>query len=66
MGKTTNLQEQFLDKLQQGQKSVTVVVVNGFQLKGRITGHDQYTILLDVAGVAHLVFKSAVSTIKEG
>lgn len=66
MGKSINLQEQFLDKLQQGHTLVTAITVNGFQLKGRIEGHDQYTVLLEVNGQRHLVFKSAISTIKEG
>lgn len=66
MGKSINLQEQFLDKLQQEQKPVTIVVVNGFQLRGRIVGHDQFTLLVDVDGQQQLVYKSAISTVKEG
>lgn len=66
MGKSINLQDAFLDKLQQKQGTVTVVVLNGYQQRGRIIGHDQYTILLDVDGQQQLVFKSGISTIKEG
>lgn len=65
MGKSINLQEQFLDKLQQGRTPVIVIIANGFQLKGRIEGHDQYTILLEAYGKQQLVFKSAISTVKE-
>lgn len=66
MGKSINLQEQFLDKLQQERTLVTVVVLNGFQIRGQIIGHDQFTLLVDVGGKQHLVYKSAISTIKEG
>lgn len=66
MSNKINLQEQFLDHLHHGRKQVTVITTNGFQLKGRIAGHDQYTALLDVGGQQQLVFKSAVSTVKEG
>ena len=61
-----NIQEAFLDKLQQEHTTVTAITVNGFQIRGVIKGHDQYTVLLDVGGQQQLVFKSAISTIKEG
>lgn len=66
MSKSINLQEQFLDRLKESQQRVTIITINGFQLKGTITGHDQFTLLVDVDGQQQLVFKSAVSTIKEG
>lgn len=66
MGKNINLQEQFLDRLQQEQKPVTVIVLTGFQMWGLITGHDQYSIQMDVDGQRQLVYKHAISTIKEG
>ena len=66
MGKTINLQEQFLDRLQQEQKPVTVIVLTGFQMRGIITGHGQFTIEMNVDGKRQLVYKHAISTIKEG
>lgn len=63
MSKNINLQEQFLDNLQQEQRPVTLITVNGFQLKGVIVDHDQDTILMDVDGKRPLVYKHAVSTI---
>lgn len=66
MGKSINLQEQFLDKLQQDHTTVAIVVVNGFQIRGVVAGFDKYTVLLEVNGQQQLVFKSAISTIKEG
>ena len=66
MEKTINLQEQFLDRLQQERKPVTVIVLTGFQMRGIITGHDQFTIEMTVDGKRQLVYKHAISTIKEG
>lgn len=57
------LQDNFLDRLRDERCRVTVITVNGFQIKGRITGHDQDTILMDVGGQQQLVYKSAISTI---
>lgn len=58
-----NIQGPFLGGLTD--RTVTVITVNGYQLKGRIVGHDQYTILLEVDGKRQLIYKSAVSTVKE-
>ena len=64
MSDKTNLQEDFLGQLRRGRHSVTVFTTNGFQLKGRITAYDQFTILVeDEHRNQNLVFKSAVSTI---
>lgn len=60
-----NIQEQFLDCLKDGRRVVTVITINGFQLHGRITGYDQHTILIEVDGQQQLVYKTAISTIRE-
>lgn len=63
-----NIQNDFLDRLKDEGRRVTIITVNGFQMKGLIISHDQYNILLDVDGRQQLVYKSAVSTVirKEG
>lgn len=64
MSDKINLQEDFLGKLRRERCYVTVFTANGFQLKGRITAYDQFTILVeDEHRNQNLVFKSAVSTI---
>ena len=64
MGKNINLQEDFLGQLRRGRHPVTIFTTNGYQLKGRITAYDQFTILVeDERRNQNLVFKSAVSTI---
>lgn len=66
MSKTINLQEQFLDKLQHERRPVTLITTNGFHVSGLITGHDQYSIQMEVDGKQQLHYKHAISTVKEG
>ena len=61
-----SIQNDFLNHLKDERRQVTVVIVNGYQLKGLIVGHDQYIILLDSGGKTKLVYKSAVSTVIPG
>lgn len=64
MSDKINLQEDFLGQLRRGRHPVTVFTINGYQMNGRITAYDQFTILVeDEHGEQNLVFKSAVSTI---
>lgn len=64
MSDKINLQEDFLGQLHRGRHSVTVFTTNGFQLRGRITAYDQFTLLVeDAQGKQNLVYKSAISTI---
>lgn len=60
-----DIQNGFLDKLQQERAPVTVFTINGFQLKGTITCWDQFTIMVESDSARQLVYKSAVSTIRE-
>ena len=63
MSMKSTLQDKLLDKLREERQVVTVFVTNGFQMKGRITGFDQYTIVLEIRGEQQIVYKHAVSTI---
>jgi host factor-I protein len=60
----TNLQEQFLNTLRRERTQVSVFLVNGIKLTGRIDSFDQFVVHLkghDQAG--QMVFKHAISTI---
>lgn len=63
MQKTENLQEQFLHQCRRDRMPVTVFLVNGFQMRGFITGHDNFVLLLDAEGKQEMIYKHAVSTI---
>lgn len=58
-----NLQDSFLNQVRKENIPVTVYLVNGFQLKGVVKGFDNFTIVMDIDGKQHLIYKHAVSTI---
>ena len=58
-----NLQDFFLNKVRKENISITIYLINGYQLKGLVKGFDNYTIVLDSEGKQHLIYKHAISTI---
>ena len=58
-----NLQDIFLTKVRKQAVSVTVFLMNGFQLRGVITGCDSFSLVLDSDGRQQFIYKHAVSTI---
>jgi len=66
MEKETAIQDELLDNYKSKETVVTLYLTRGNRLTGRILNHDKYTILLDVDGQPHLIYKHAVSTIVEG
>jgi host factor-I protein len=63
-GARTGLQESFLTAAAQSKQHMTVFLVNGVMLQGRVTLHDQFSLLLDRAGQVQLVYKHAISTMQ--
>ena len=63
MPKTNNLQEIFLTQARLERRSVTMFLVNGFQMRGYITGFDAFTVILSSDGKQQVVYKHAISTI---
>lgn len=59
----SNLQEIFLTKVRKQSVPVTVFLVNGFQLRGTVTGFDNFTVVLDTDGRQQVIYKHAISTI---
>ena len=62
MKKIANLQDLFLLSARRNRVSVTIFLVNGFQMRGIITGFDQFVILLQSDGRQQMIYKHAVST----
>ena len=58
-----NLQDIFLTQVRKQAVSVTVFLMNGFQLRGVITGFDSFSLVLDSDGRQQFIYKHAVSTI---
>ena len=63
MQKTNNLQEIFLTRARKQNIPVTMFLVNGFQLRGTITGFDCFVVILDSEGKQQVIYKHAISTI---
>lgn len=65
MSKAQNLQDNFLNTLRKEHTAVSIFLVNGIKLQGRIDSFDQYVIILKNT-VNQMVYKHAVSTIVPG
>lgn len=63
MQKTNNLQEVFLTVARRESIPVTMFLVNGFQLRGTITGFDSFVVVLLSEGRQQVIYKHAISTI---
>lgn len=63
MLKTQNLQDAFLNQVRKDKVSLTVFLMNGFQMHGIIRGFDGFTVLLDTDGKQQLIYKHAISTV---
>ena len=62
MQKTQNLQDLILNQTRKDRQSVTLFLMNGFQMRGIITGFDQFVIMLQSDGRQQMIYKHAVST----
>jgi host factor-I protein len=55
------IQESFFSAAHQGRKHVTVHLVNGGKVTGRVCCHDKYSVVLENQQEAQLVFKHSIS-----
>lgn len=59
-----NLQDQFLNVLRKEHVPVSVFLINGIKLVGKIESFDQYMVMLKGHdNVSHAIFKHAISTV---
>ena len=63
MQKKVNLQGLFLLRAREDRLNVTVFLMNGFQMRGIITGYDPFVVVLDTDGKQQVIYKHAISTI---
>ena len=56
-------QEPYLDQLCREQADVTVFLLNGMRLRGRLTQFDNHALLLSDRWTSQVVYKHSVSTI---
>ena len=62
MQKTQNLQDLFLNQARRDRQTVTLFLMNGFQMRGVIRGFDSFTVVLETDGKQQLIYKHAIST----
>jgi host factor-I protein len=60
-----NIQDAFLNTVRREKTTVTIYLVNGAKLTGRIRSFDKFSILLEAGPQEQLVFKHAISTISQ-
>jgi len=58
-----NLQDLFLLRARRDKTPVTMFLMNGFQMRGTITGFDAFVVILDSEGRQQVIYKHAISTI---
>ena len=63
MQKANNLQEIFLTQVRRDRRQVTVFLMNGFQMRGYVSGFDAFTLILMTDGKQQVIYKHAISTI---
>ena len=63
MSKSPNLQDVFLASDRRTETPVTLFLMNGFQMRGVITGFDSFTVVLTADGKQNLIYKHAISTV---
>ncbi|MFZ9609515.1 MAG: RNA chaperone Hfq [Methylococcales bacterium] len=62
MSKGQNLQDNFLNSLRKDHTPVSIFLVNGIKLQGKVDSFDQYVIMLKNT-ISQMVYKHAISTI---
>ena len=65
MSKGQNLQDNFLNTLRKEHTPVSIFLVNGIKLQGKVDSFDQYVIMLKNT-ISQMVYKHAISTIVPG
>ena len=58
-----NLQDTFLTRARRNRLGVTLFLMNGYQLRGVITGFDSFVVVLMTEGKQQIIYKHAISTI---
>ena len=63
MHNKANLQDIFFLRAKRDRLPVTMFLMNGFQMRGIITGFDAFVVILDSDGKQQVIYKHAISTI---
>ena len=58
-----NIQDVYLNNLRRDKSLVTIFLLGGVRLVGKIRGFDKYSVVLEANNQEQLIFKHAISTI---
>lgn len=58
-----NIQDAFLNTARRERSAVTIYLLHGAKLSGRIKSFDKFSLLLETGSQEQLIFKHAISTI---
>src|SRR2546429_9452116 len=61
-----NIQVSFLNTARKERLSITIYLLSGVKLTGRIRSFDKYSVVLEANGQEQLIFKHAISTVVMG
>ena len=60
---TQNIQDSFLNSARKDRGVITIYLVSGVKLTGRIRSFDKYSLVLESYSTEQLIFKHAISTV---
>ena len=63
MSEMMNLQDAILKEVIRDRVPLTLFLMNGFQLRGIITGFDSFVVVLVSDGKQQMIYKHAISTL---
>ena len=63
MTEQVNLQDAILKEVRRDKVPVTLFLMNGFQLRGTITGYDSFVVVLVTDGRQQMIYTHAISTL---
>ena len=63
MSDAMNLQDAILNEVRRDRVPVTLFLMNGFQLRGVVTGFDSFVVVLVTDGKQQMIYKHAISTL---
>jgi len=58
-----NIQEEFLNTARKDKTFLTIYLMSGVKLSGRIRSFDKYSVILETNNQEQLIFKHAISTV---
>ncbi|HUJ95766.1 MAG TPA: RNA chaperone Hfq [Terriglobales bacterium] len=61
-----NIQDSFLNTARKERSSITIYLLSGVKLTGRIRSFDKYSVVLETNNQEQLIFKHAISTVSMG